>query len=67
MKNHGNGYESTAIETKGLWYAYVSFDGTCVYQGQIGYRDRRQAINEAENFVSMEEDISIEHGVERVK
>lgn len=46
-----NGYEITAINSNGLWYAYVSKNDKTVFSDSKGVKDRDEAIKNAEAHV----------------
>lgn len=38
--------ETQAINTAGLWYAYVAINGKTVYQSNTGYENRDDAVTD---------------------
>lgn len=38
--------ETQAINTNGLWYAYVSINNKTVYSGKEGHTERSEAVEE---------------------
>lgn len=43
--------EAQAINTNGLWYAYVSINNKTVYSGKEGHAERSDAVDEGRTWL----------------